>query len=244
MVNGPVIAAAATTMTGYPYTSILSVGSLTNASNSQLATATGTFGSSTQGDLASLTYSGGNTDFTDSGISAFSIAPVTGSVATGGVFLPSIINPLNAGAGEPIGTTPIVIQFNNLVKVTVNHITAYVVNSSSNSVSVGVYTSAGVQVFSATLSCSTPSVATTTSVSSVVLQPGTYYLAYVDGDTTCKLSGAASGNSGSFFLNENHTSIPRIGTLTGLTSLPSSFTPSTSSIGAGAENVIFFYIEP
>ncbi|MGB7586707.1 MAG: hypothetical protein WBM11_17835 [Terriglobales bacterium] len=74
--------------------------------------------------------------------------------------------------------------------------------------------------------------------------PGTYYLAYVAGDSTCKVSGASSGNSGSAFLNENHASVPRIGTLTGLSALPASFTPSSTSITANAENIVFVYIEP
>jgi hypothetical protein len=239
--TGPVIAAGSS---GTPPASTLSIGTLTDPTNSTLATASGTFSSASQGDFASITYSSPNADFTDSRIASYSMGAVGSNIAYGGIFLPSIINPLSAGAGEAIGTTPIVVQFISPYKITVNHVTPYVTASSSNNLSVGVYTSAGAQVFAVSLSCATAAAATSTSVSSAVMQPGTYYLAYVAGDSTCKVSGVGSGNSGSAFLNENHASVPRIGTLTGLSALPGSFTPSSTSITANAENIIFVYIEP
>jgi hypothetical protein len=193
-------------------------------------------GTSLANEIATFSSTDGVT-LSDSGIASFAIS--SGSNASG-IFIPSIINPLSAGASQTLGTTIKLIQFINPYKITVGHISANVINTGS-SFSLGIYNASGTNLISATSISCTPSGVVSSAVSSVTLQPGVYYFAYLGTDTACSLAGTVSTASNAGFLNKNSSSAPRIGTITG-SSLPVSFTPS--AVTAAPENVVFGYIEP
>lgn len=168
------------------------------ASTTYVATASNASLPFTNGDLAQLSVSGGNTDIADSGIGFFSIS----ASPLGGIFLPSIVLPLSAGSSEVLesGSSPFPVKVIQVVvpyKISVGHVTVDVSAGSSGKFSIGVYyATSGTNnklIDTGNVNC-TAGIASIALGSSVVLQPGIYYYAFAASDTTCALDGSSSSN--------------------------------------------------
>jgi hypothetical protein len=183
-------------------TSTTSFGALTDTGSTTLATTNTALSTFTTGDLVTANVgSGPVVDFVDSGISSLSIS----NSNTGGLFLPTIINPLSAGTNEVLESTADQVKVIQVVvpyKITVGHITADVsAVSSGQTFNIGVYTAGGAKLIdSGSMSC-TSTGAVTSAITAVVLQPGVYYYAYAATSTACGLNG--SGNSSQVWTNAN-----------------------------------------